>query len=118
MIDDINADHRVSPVPDVFEQVAAHMHQMLADIVWIEDADKVAYLAPLLALLQRQTRLVIANLHDALSHASFIGFTGTPVDLTDRSTRAVFGEYIDVYDVQRAIANGATVPICYESRLA
>lgn len=57
-------------------------------------------------------------LHDALPHASFIGFTGTPIENADRNTRAVFGDYIDIYDVQRAIEDGATVPIYYESRLA
>lgn len=57
-------------------------------------------------------------LHDALPHASFIGFTGTPIEIADRSTRAIFGDYIDIYDVQQAIEDGATVPIYYESRLA
>ncbi len=57
-------------------------------------------------------------LHDALPHASFIGFTGTPIEIADRSTRAIFGDYIDIYDVQQAIDDGATVPIYYESRLA
>jgi type I restriction enzyme R subunit len=58
------------------------------------------------------------HMHDALPNASFIGFTGTPIDLTDRSTRAVFGDYISVYDIQRAVEDKATVPIYYESRLA
>lgn len=58
------------------------------------------------------------HVRDALPGASFIGFTGTPVELTDRNTRAVFGEYISVYDIQRAVQDGATVPIYYESRLA
>jgi type I restriction enzyme R subunit len=58
------------------------------------------------------------HLHDALPHASFIGFTGTPVELTDRSTPAVFGNYIDVYDILRAVEDETTVPIYYESRLA
>ncbi|MEK7470206.1 MAG: type I restriction endonuclease subunit R, partial [Planctomycetota bacterium] len=58
------------------------------------------------------------NMRDALPHASFIGFTGTPVEKTDANTRAVFGDYISVYDIQRAVADGATVPIYYESRLA
>jgi type I restriction enzyme R subunit len=58
------------------------------------------------------------HMRDALPHASFIGFTGTPVELQDASTRAVFGEYISVYDIQRAVEDGATVPIYYESRLA
>jgi len=58
------------------------------------------------------------HLRDALPHASFIGFTGTPIELQDASTRAVFGEHISVYDIQRAVKDGATVPIYYESRLA
>ncbi len=58
------------------------------------------------------------HMRDALPHASFIGFTGTPVELQDASTRAVFGDYISVYDIQRAVQDGATVPIYYESRLA
>ncbi|MCX6701532.1 MAG: type I restriction endonuclease subunit R, partial [Methanomicrobiales archaeon] len=57
-------------------------------------------------------------LHEALPSASFIGFTGTPIEMADKSTRSVFGEYVDIYDVQRAIDDGATVPIYYESRLA
>ncbi|TVR19417.1 MAG: type I restriction endonuclease subunit R [Anaerolineaceae bacterium] len=55
---------------------------------------------------------------DALPHASFIGFTGTPVEKADANTRHVFGGYIDVYDIQRAVDDGATVPIYYEARLA
>ena len=58
------------------------------------------------------------NMRDALPHASFIGFTGTPIELQDANTRAVFGDYISVYDIQRAVEDGATVPIYYESRLA
>jgi type I restriction enzyme, R subunit len=58
------------------------------------------------------------HMRDALPHASFIGFTGTPIELQDASTRAVFGDYISVYDIQRAVRDGATVPIYYESRLA
>ena len=57
------------------------------------------------------------HLHDAVPNASFIGFTGTPVETTDHNTRAVFGEYIDVYDVRRAVEDGATVPIFYEARI-
>ena len=57
-------------------------------------------------------------MRDALPHASFIGFTGTPIELLDANTRAGFGDYISVYDIQRAVADGATVPIYYESRLA
>jgi type I restriction enzyme, R subunit len=58
------------------------------------------------------------HMRDALPHASFIGFTGTPIELHDANTRAVFGDYISVYDIQRAVQDGATVPIYYESRLA
>ncbi len=58
------------------------------------------------------------NMRDALPNATFIAFTGTPVELDDRDTRAVFGDYIDVYDIARAVEDGATVPIYYESRLA
>ena len=57
-------------------------------------------------------------LRDALPNASFIGFTGTPIEATDVNTPAVFGDYIDVYDISRAVEDGATVPIYYESRLA
>ncbi|MCR4339785.1 MAG: type I restriction endonuclease subunit R [Gemmatimonadaceae bacterium] len=58
------------------------------------------------------------HMRDALPHASFIGFTGTPIEHADANTRAVFGDYISVYDIQRAVEDGATVPIYYESRLA
>ena len=57
-------------------------------------------------------------LRDALPNASFIGFTGTPVEKDDVNTPAVFGEYIDVYDINRGVEDGATVPIYYESRVA
>ena len=59
-----------------------------------------------------------AHMRDALPNASFIGFTGTPIELADANTRAVFGDYISVYDITRAVEDGATVPIYYESRLA
>ena len=58
------------------------------------------------------------HMRDALPNASYIGFTGTPLELTDRNTRAVFGGYISIFDIQRAVEDGATVPIYYESRLA
>ena len=58
------------------------------------------------------------HMRDALPNASFIGFTGTPIELTDKNTQAVFGDYIDVYDIQRAVEDGATVRIYYEGRLA
>ncbi len=58
------------------------------------------------------------HLRDALPHASFIGFTGTPIESNDRNTQAVFGNYVDIYDIQQAVNDRATVPIFYESRLA
>ena len=86
------------------------------------------------ALSQRRNIVVIADeahrsqydfidgfarhMRDALPKASFVGFTGTPIELWDANTRAVFGDYISVYDIQRAVEDQATVPIYYESRLA
>jgi type I restriction enzyme R subunit len=58
------------------------------------------------------------HMRDALPNASFIGFTGTPIDTGDKNTRAIFGDYVSIYDIQRAVLDGATVPIYYESRLA
>jgi type I restriction enzyme R subunit len=57
-------------------------------------------------------------LRDALPNASFIGFTGTPIEATDKNTKQIFGDYIDIYDIQRAVEDGATVKIYYEARLA
>ncbi len=58
------------------------------------------------------------HMRDALPSASFIGFTGTPISAEDKDTRAVFGDYVSIYDIQDAVDDGATVPIYYESRLA
>ncbi len=58
------------------------------------------------------------HLRDALPNATFVGFTGTPVETDDKDTRAVFGDYVSIYDIQDAVDDGATVPIYYESRLA
>lgn len=58
------------------------------------------------------------HLREALPNASFIGFTGTPIETTDKNTKAVFGEYIDIYDIQQAVEDGSTVSIYYEGRLA
>jgi len=56
-------------------------------------------------------------MRDAIPNASYIGFTGTPIEKEDKSTKSVFGEYVDVYDIAQAVKDGATVPISYESRL-
>ena len=58
------------------------------------------------------------HMRDALPNASFIGFTGTPIEKEDANTRAVFGDYISIYDIEQAVQDGSTVPIYYESRLA
>ena len=58
------------------------------------------------------------HLRDALPNATYLGFTGTPIESTDKSTKAVFGDYVDIYDLTRAVEDGATVRIYYESRLA
>lgn len=58
------------------------------------------------------------HMRDALPHASFLGFTGTPIETADANTRAVFGDYVDIYDIKQAVEDGATVPISYEGRLA
>lgn len=58
------------------------------------------------------------NLRDALPHATFVGFTGTPIETADKDTRGIFGEYVDVYDLTQAVEDGATVRVYYEARLA
>ena len=58
------------------------------------------------------------HMRDALPNASFVGFTGTPIELQDANTRAVFGDYISIYDIRRSVEDRATVPIYYEGRLA
>ena len=58
------------------------------------------------------------HMRDALPNASFIGFTGTPVELSDKNTPALFGDYIDIYDLTQAVKDKTTVPIYYESRIA
>jgi type I restriction enzyme R subunit len=58
------------------------------------------------------------HMRDALPNATYLGFTGTPIESTDKSTRSVFGDYVDIYDLTRAVEDGATVRIFYESRLA
>lgn len=64
-----------------------------------------------------QYRSLAANMRVALPRACFLGFTGTPIDKNDRSTKQTFGPYIDTYTIEQAVADGATVPIFYESRL-
>lgn len=71
--------------------------------------------------LDKQGRLksgLAKHMRDALPGATYLGFTGTPIESNDKSTRSVFGDYVDVYDLTRAVEDGATVKIFYESRLA
>jgi type I restriction enzyme R subunit len=65
-----------------------------------------------------QYGILAANMRAALPNACFLGFSGTPIDRKDRSTRSTFGPYLDTYTIQQAVADGATVPIFYESRMA
>lgn len=58
------------------------------------------------------------NVRDTLPNATYIGFSGTPIEKDDANTRSVFGDYIDIYDMKQAVEDGATVPLYYESRLA
>lgn len=113
---------------------------MPTDIVQNDNTNKVnepavEYIgADIQALSERKNIVVIADeahrsqydfidgfakhLRDALPNATFIGFTGTPIETTDKNTQAVFGNYVDIYDIQQAVEDKATVPIFYESRLA
>lgn len=113
---------------------------MESDIVSEDDPAQVSetraeYIgAEIKALSQRRNIVVIADeahrsqydfidgyakhLRDALPKATFIGFTGTPIETGDKNTQAVFGNYVDIYDIQQAVEDKATVPIFYESRLA
>jgi type I restriction enzyme, R subunit len=84
----------------------AHRSQYGLNARWVEKQDSAYF-----------TYGFAKHIRDALPNASFIGFTGTPVELEDVNTRAIFGEYISIYDIQRAVQDGATVPIFYESRL-
>jgi type I restriction enzyme R subunit len=69
-------------------------------------------------VIGKQTKYGFARyIRDALPNATFIGFTGTPIEQTDKNTKEIFGNYIDVYDIAQAVRDGATVPIYYESRL-
>lgn len=68
--------------------------------------------------LEAKTKIGIARIiRDSLPNATYIGFTGTPISSTDRSTREVFGDYIDIYDMTQAVEDGATRPVYYESRV-
>ncbi|MCC7022599.1 MAG: type I restriction endonuclease subunit R, partial [Thermomicrobiales bacterium] len=97
-------------------------HPLLSDrhniIVMADEAHRTQYgFGTRVGETGRFVRGFAQHMRDALPNATFVAFTGTPLELADRDTRVVFGDYIDIYDVGRAIADGATVPIYYESRL-
>ncbi|WP_299428157.1 type I restriction endonuclease subunit R [uncultured Meiothermus sp.] len=89
-------------------------------VVLVDEAHRTQYgFAARVDELGRTAYGFARNLRDALPNATYVGFTGTPIEFGDvRNTRAVFGDYIDIYDIERAIADNATRPIFYESRLA
>jgi type I restriction enzyme, R subunit len=89
-----------------------------ATVLTTGSGQPVAHQAELAPMLDRYQVGYAQHLRDALPHATFVAFTGTPVSGADRDTRAVFGDYISVYDMQQAKEDGATVAIYYESRLA
>ncbi len=94
------------------EKEAGRWHPLLSDrrniIVIVDEAHRSHY---------DDLNGYARHLRDALPHATMIAFTGTPISAADRDTRKVFGEYIDIYDLTRAVDDGATVPVYYESRL-
>ena len=103
---------------------ASSIHPVLTDrrnvVVMVDEAHRSQY--GFKAKIDKKTGEIgygfAKYLRDALPNASFIGFTGTPIEKSDVNTPAVFGNYVDVYDISRAVDDGATVPIYYESRLA
>ncbi len=102
------------------EESHPHLSQRSNIVVISDEAHRSQY--GLKARLDTKTGRYIfgyaKHLRDAIPNASFIGFTGTPISLEDKDTRAVFGDYVSIYDIQDAVDDGATVPIYYESRLA
>ncbi len=100
-----------------------HSHPVLNDrhniVVISDEAHRSQYGLKAVLTEEGQYKFGYAkHMRDALPHASFIGFTGTPISQEDKDTRAVFGGYVSIYDIQDAVDDGATVPIYYESRLA
>ena len=101
------------------EQSHPALNQRSNIVVISDEAHRSQY--GLSATLDRQTGVYkygyAKHMRDALPNASFMGFTGTPIASEDKDTRAVFGDYVSIYDIQDAVDDGATVPIYYESRL-
>lgn len=115
-----------STIQKFFPEEDREKHPLLSDrdniVVIVDEAHRTQY-GFSAKLSERKDRTLITYgyakyMRDALPNASFIGFTGTPIEKADRSTPAVFGKYVDTYDIERAVEDGATVRIYYESRLA
>jgi type I restriction enzyme R subunit len=109
LFDDVGADLSVRPVDGQPHRIAPTLSDRRNIVVIADEAHRSQY-----DFVDGYAR----DMRDSLPNASFVAFTGTPVELTDRNTRAVFGDYISVYDIYRAVQDGATVPIYYEGRLA
>ena len=102
-----------------FEEVDEPLCQRRNLIVMADEAHRGQYgleakVDPVTGRVQYGTAKVI---RDNLPHATFIGFTGTPIELRDHNTREIFGDYIDIYDMTQSVEDGATRPIYYESRV-
>ncbi len=101
-----------------FEESAEPLSERRNIIVMADEAHRSQY--GLIEQVKKDGTVVVGAariIHDSLPNATFIGFTGTPVSAKDRNTREVFGDYIDVYDMTQAVADGATRPVYYESRV-
>ncbi len=107
-------------IPKANEERYPHLSDRTNIVVIADEAHRSQY--GFRAVLDRKTGKYkygfAKHLRDALPFATFVGFTGTPIESDDKDTRAVFGDYVSIYDIQDAVLDGATVPIYYESRLA
>jgi len=113
----VEADLRVSPDDSVLNEPA--VEYIGADIQALSERKNIVVIADEAHRSQYDFIDGFAkHLRDALPNATFIGFTGTPIETADKNTQAVFGNYVDIYDIQQAVEDKATVPIFYESRLA
>jgi type I restriction enzyme R subunit len=120
MFDDVGADLSVRPVDGLsVRPVGGQPHRVAPTSPTLSDRRNIVVIADEAHRSQYDFVDGFArDMRDALPNASYVAFTGTPIELTDRNTRAVFGDYISVYDIYRAVQDGATVPIYYEGRLA
>ena len=126
VIDQVKEDEELYPLDKVAEPSADYEGRVLTErknvIVIADEAHRSQYgfgAEIVRGKTEAQIKYGYAKyMRDSLPNASYIGFTGTPVELTDKNTRAVFGDYIDIYDMTRSVEDGTTVKIYYESRIA